>query len=192
MAAYMKFGGIKGDATQDVGSRIMIKDEKGKVLIKDPAFLKEHGWINISDFSWSITRSLTHRSGSQGNLRDPLQPSVDEITVKKDPDHATSRLLRAICYAGNNNAETCTIIFVRTGNPGEVYMHYKLANVFITDIHIKLEDERPVETLKINFTKVEMAHLSSDVTNVLSTSGPDRFEFDKQTAPAGSAQAKSA
>jgi type VI secretion system secreted protein Hcp len=181
VAVYMKFGGFKGDATQNVG---------GRVLIKDPAFLEEQGWINISDFKWGITRSITHRSGSKGNLRDPLQPSVEEITVTKDPDQATTQLLNAICYS--SNAETCTIIFVKTGDPGEVYMQYKLSNVFITDIHINLADEKPVETLKINFTKVEMAHLSSDTTNVLSKSDPDRFEFDKQTAPAGGARSKSA
>ncbi|MBV8797726.1 MAG: type VI secretion system tube protein Hcp, partial [Hyphomicrobiales bacterium] len=92
----------------------------------------------------------------------------------------------------SSNPETCTIIFVKTGDPGEVYMQYKLSNVFITDIHIRLEEEKPVETLKINFTKVEMAHLSSDTTNVLSKSDPDRFQFDKQTASAGGARSKSA
>ena len=44
-------------------------------------------------------------------------------------------------------------------NPGEVYMQYKFSNVFITNIKVTLEKEIPMETLEINFTKVEMAHL---------------------------------
>jgi type VI secretion system secreted protein Hcp len=175
MAMYMKFGNITGDATQTV---------VGRDLTKDLAYLEGQGWFNISDFKWSIERKITTRSGSQGNARDPKQPSVKEITVKKEADKATTQLLNAICY--NNNSETCTVIFVKTGDPGEIYMQYKFSNVFITNININLEQETPVETLEINFTKVEMARLSSDTTNLLSLSTPDRFQFElKQTAPAG-------
>ena len=176
MAVYMKFGSIAGDATQKVG---------GGYLIKDFARLEAPGWISISDFHWEIDRKITTRSGSQGNARDPKQPGVKEITVKKEADKATTELLKAICY--NNNSETCTIIFVKTGDPGEVYMQYKFSNVFITNIKVTLEKEIPMETLEINFTKVEMAHLSSDTSNVLSQSTPDRFEFEhKPDATSGS------
>jgi type VI secretion system Hcp family effector len=175
----MKFGSITGDATQSIGD---------KTLINDPAFLKEQGWkqgwINISYFKWSIDRTITTRSGLQGNARDPKQPIIHDITVKKEVDSATSQLLDAICY--KNKAETCTVIFVKTGNPSKLYMQYKLSNAFITKIDIDLVQEQIVETLTINFTKVEMAHLSGDTTNVLSQSDPDRFEFElKQTAHAG-------
>lgn len=177
MAMYMKFGSITGDATQKVN---------GKDLIKDPAYLEEQGWFNISELHWTIDRQITTRSGSQGSARDPKQPSIKDFTIKKEADKATAQLLNTICY--NNNAETCTIIFVKTGNPGEVFMQYKFSNVFITNITITLDGEKLVETVQINFTKVEMAHLSSDTTNVLSKSTPDRFEFElKQTAPAGPA-----
>ena len=176
MAVYMKFGTISGDATQKVG---------GGDLIKDLAQLEEQGWINISDFKWSVERTITTRTGSQGSTRDPKQPTLHEISVKKEADRATAQLLNAICY--NNNSEACTVIFVKTGNPSEVYMQYKFSNVFITDIHIDLDGEKPVETLKINFTKVEMAHLSSGTSNVLSQSRPDRFEFEhKPDASSGS------
>jgi type VI protein secretion system component Hcp len=62
-------------------------------------------------------------------------------------------------------------------------MQYKLSNAFITDITIALEQERQVETIVINYTKVEVAFLGSDEANVLSKSQADRFQFDKQTAP---------
>jgi type VI secretion system secreted protein Hcp len=169
----MKFGSVTGDATQKVG---------GKDLIKDFAYLEEQGWFMIFDFQWNIDRPITTRSGSQGNKRDPKQASVHEVTVKKEADQATTQLLNAIC--SSNNSDTCTIIFVKTGDPGEVYMQYKFSNVFITDIHFNLEQERHMEVLKINFTKVELAHLSSDTTNVLSKSTPDRFQFEL-AAPAG-------
>jgi type VI secretion system Hcp family effector len=175
VAAYMKFGTITGDATQKVG---------GRILIKDPAFLEEQGWISISEFKWVIDRKITTRSGAHGSTRDSKQPAVETFTVNKEADKATSQLLTSICF--NNNAETCTIVFVKTGSPGEVYMQYRFSNVFITNINNAYvathEGEHHTETLTINFTKVEMAHLSSDTTNVLSKSDPDRFEFE---APAG-------
>jgi type VI secretion system secreted protein Hcp len=170
----MKLDSITGEATQKVG---------GGDLIKDFAQLEEQGWINIFDFKWTIDRQITTRTGPHGSHRDPKQPSINIFTVKKEADQATAQLLNSICYS--NNSDTCTIIFVKTGDPGEVYMQYKFSNVFITNIAINLEPERQhAETLQINFTKVEMAHLSSDTTNVLSKSKPDRFQFEL-AAPAG-------
>jgi hypothetical protein len=48
VAAYMKFGTITGDATQKVG---------GRILIKDPAFLEEQGWISILSLNGSSTEN---------------------------------------------------------------------------------------------------------------------------------------
>jgi type VI secretion system secreted protein Hcp len=177
VAAYMKFGTIKGDATQKVG---------GRVLIKDPAFLEEQGWISISEFKWQVDRKLTTRTGANRSVRDPTQPALETFTVKKEPDKATSLLLTSIC-SNNNKPETCTIVFVKTGSPGEVYMQYRFSNVFITLINNEYGGEHHTETVTINFTKVEMAHLSSDTANVLSNADPDRFEFEVPAgAPSGS------
>lgn len=173
----MKFGSIMGEATQKVS---------GADLIADSAELEKHGWIGISGFKWDISRKITVKSGSQGKTSDPLQPSLSEITVNKDADNATWQLLNSICY--NSSPDTCTVIFVKTGNPGEVYMQYKFSNAFITKVSIDLDpqDKSPVETLMISFTKVEMVHYSSNRSNVLIKSKTNRFEFEqKHTAPAG-------
>ena len=169
MAIFMKYGSFNGDAT----------------------LAGFEGWINISDFRWQVMRSITTRSGSQGNTYDPKQqPDIHIVTVKKETDSATAALLDAMC--NKNKAEKCTISFVRTGTAGQVYLQYKLSNALLTKYNIDLVQEQVVETLEINFTKVEMAHLSSDTTNVLSQSEPDRFEFDKLTAPGQSAPSRSA
>jgi type VI secretion system secreted protein Hcp len=186
VAIYMRFDSIPGDATQIVGGHDLTKDSK------DPATLQKQGWININVFAWKIDRKLTTRTpGSHGKSRDPTQQaSVDEITVKKEADSATVPLMKAIC--NNKDSDTCTIIWVKTGGedhaPAQVYMEYKLSNVFIVEINVALEGERHVETLKLNFTKVEMAFLASDTANVLSKAQADRFQFDKQTAPPGGAK----
>ena len=171
MAIFMKYGSFNGDATQ--------------------AGFK--GWINISDFKWQVKRPITTKSGSQSHTYDPKQqPDIHMVTVKKETDSATAPLLDAMC--NKNKAEKCTIIFVTTGNPGRVYLQYKLSNALLANYKIDFDSkgENIVETLEINFTKVEMAHLSSDTTNVLSQSEPDRFEFDKLTAPGQSAPSRSA
>jgi type VI secretion system Hcp family effector len=162
VAIFMKYGSFDGDAT----------------------LAGFEGWINISDFKWQVKRSITTKSGSQGNTYDPKQqPDIHAITVNKETDSATGPLLDAIC--NKNKAEKCTITFVRTGNPGQAYFEWKLSNALITDYKINLDptDKSPMETLEINFTKVEMKHWSSDMTNVLSQSAPYPFGFDKLTAP---------
>jgi type VI secretion system Hcp family effector len=179
VALYMRFDNITGDATQMVGGHDLTKD------YTDPTTLQEKGWINISVFNWGIQRHLTQRTG-HGKSRDPTQqPSLGDITVKKEADSATVPLMKAICQ--NSDSDTCNIIWVKTGGadhaPTQVYMQYKLSNAFITDITIALEQERQVETIVINYTKVEVAFLGSDEANVLSKSQADRFQFDKQTAP---------
>ena len=176
MAAFMKFGSIVGDATQKVG---------GTDLIADPALLEKDGWIGISDFSWNIGRKITVKAGPQGKTSDPLEPTLSDITVKKDADITTWQLLNSICY--NKKPDTCTVIFVKTGNPAQVYMQYKLSNVFLTSVSISLDptDKGPIETLVINYTKVEMVNYSSDESNVLIKSKTNRFEFDKLSAAAG-------
>jgi type VI secretion system secreted protein Hcp len=170
VAIFMKYGSFNGDAT----------------------LAGFEGWINISDFKWQVIRSITTRSGSQGNTYDPKQqPDIHTITVKKETDSATAPLLDAMC--NKNKAEKCTIVFVRTGDSGQAYLQYKLSNALLANYKIDLDskEENIVETLEINFTKVEMAHLSSDETNVLSQSEPDRFEFDKLTAPGQSPPSRS-
>jgi type VI secretion system Hcp family effector len=163
VAIFMKYGSFDGDAT----------------------LAGFEGWINISDFKWQVKRSITTKSGSQGNTYDPKQqPDIHAITVNKETDSATGPLLDAMC--NKNKAEKCTITFVRTGDPpGQGYLECKLSNALITDYKINLDptDKSPMETLEINFTKVEMKHWSSDMTNVLSQSAPYPFGFDKLTAP---------
>jgi type VI secretion system Hcp family effector len=161
VAIFMQYGSFNGDATQ-----------KGF-----------EGWINISNFIWQVKRPITTKSGSQSHTYDPKQqPDIHAITVNKEVDSATAPLLDAMC--NKNKAEKCTIKFVRTGNPGQAYFECKLSNALITDYKFNFDpDKSLLETLEINFTKVEMKHWSSDPTNVLSQSEPYPFEFDKLTAP---------
>ena len=128
MALYMRFDNITGDATQMVG---------GHDLTKDAASLEKQGWISISEFKWVIDRKITTRSGAHGSTRDSKQPAVETFTVNKEADKATSQLLTSIC--NNSDSDTCNIIFVKTGgadhDPTQVYMQYRLSNVFITNIN---------------------------------------------------------
>jgi type VI protein secretion system component Hcp len=53
--------------------------------------------------------------------------------------------------------------------------------VFITHIDVSVEQEKPVESVQMNFTKVEMVFSGADTSNI--SGSPKRFEYElKQPA----------
>jgi type VI secretion system Hcp family effector len=160
VAIYMKYGSIEGDATQ-------------------AGF---EGWINVSHFDWQIQYTITNRAGLQHNTRDAKRPKIEEFTINKEVDGATTDLVAAICTS--NKPETCTIAFVRTGGIDipliglhipEKFVEFQFNGTLITLFKTSAEDkmERPIETLKFNFTEFKFAVWSLDKENV--TGGPKRF-----------------
>ena len=152
-AIYMKYGTIKGDATQIVTGDNWLKGGK----------LERDGWVNISDFKWNVDRQITTRAGSS-NTRDPKHAAIKEFYVKKEAELNVDAAARCdlLCHKG----VSCTIIFVRTAKPGKVYLQYFFSNVFITHIDLSVELKgRQVEVIQMNFAKVEMAFSPSDEGN---------------------------
>jgi type VI secretion system secreted protein Hcp len=139
VTAYMKFGNLKGDATL--------------AAVKD--------WINISHFEWSVTWAVTTRASASGT-RDAKAPTVNEISIKKETDNSSRYLLDAITRNNYSNpkGETCTIRFLSTGQGDDIdemiYQEFILYESLITSITYNSEGDRAVETVKLNFTGVEM------------------------------------
>jgi type VI secretion system secreted protein Hcp len=186
MGIYMKFGNVVGDATQYVN-----KDNSGvekivfaglRVFAGDASAAKmlgETGWIPLKSFAWHASRSITTRAGDG---RGPVSPNLDEVTVDKEVDGSSGSLLEK--FHQDKDGVDCTILFVRTGEPGEVYLRYKLKATLIKDIHVTSDKEgRPNEKLVLNFTEIELAVWRIDENN--EAEGPFTHEIKKLASQQG-------
>ena len=155
MGIYMKYGDIKGDATQD-------------------GF--EH-WINIPGFSWeAVFRQIRTETG-KGRNREQSQPHVKRIRVQKEVDHASGPLYKSLVTVPT--AQECTIAFVRTDEGGETYLEYTLHDTLLQNLTLSGEGDRAVETWVLDFTKIKISVKQLSEANV--SSGPFHFEYDLAT-----------
>jgi type VI secretion system secreted protein Hcp len=134
MPIYMKYGSIAGDVT-----------ESGHAT-----------WIELNSFQWGVGRGVSSPTGSSED-RESSAPSVSEITVTKEFDKASVKLLtEAYQGTGDGDAKTVQIDFVRT-NKGklDVYSTFTLSNVIISGYSLSSGGDRPSESLSLNFVKIE-------------------------------------
>jgi type VI secretion system secreted protein Hcp len=187
MGIYMKFGDVVGDATQYVN-----KDNSGvekalfaglRHFVGDAGTTKmlgESGWIPLKSFAWGATRSVTTRAGNgPSSHRGPVSHNLEDVTVDKEVDGSSCALLEK--FDQDKDGVDCTIVFVRTGEPGEVYLRYKLKSTLIKDIHITPDKEgRPNEKLVLNFTEIELGVWRIDENN--EAEGPYSHAIKKEAS----------
>jgi type VI protein secretion system component Hcp len=142
VTAYLQFGPIHGDATL--------------------AALGHDHWININSFEWKIDWAVTTRAKLKDSARDSKHPTIGEFTISKETDRATTGLLDAITRQklSNPKGETCKIRFLTTGSGQHINQMIIQEFIFheslITEMSFSSKGDRPSETIKINFTAVEM------------------------------------
>ena len=157
MGIYMKYGDIKGDATQE-------------------GF--EH-WINVTHFTWSnaVTRDIKTHTG-KGRNREQGQPVVNQIMINKEVDHASGPLYKSLVTVPQ--ATDCTIAFVRTEEGGEKYLEYNLTDTLLANLNLTGDCDRASETWTLDFTRVKISVKQLSESNESSAS-PFHFEFDRAT-----------
>ena len=135
MGMYMKFGTIKGNATQEGFER----------------------WINITDFQWgaAVKRDIKTETGKARN-REMAQPHISNIKVKKEVDLASGPLYKSLVAVPD--AKECKIAFVRTGPGGDndKYLEYTLTDALLAGLEITGDGDRAHETWQLDFTEVEI------------------------------------
>lgn len=157
----MKFGPVKGDA-------IVPGDATLAALMKGT----RQEWINISHFDWKVDWAVTTRAKIQGSARDSKHPDINEFTIHKATDSATTGMLDGITrqqILKNPKGEDCTIRFLSTG-AGEkledmLFQEFIFHESLITSVAFASEGDQTTETIKINFTGVEMKVWSLDESN---------------------------
>jgi type VI secretion system secreted protein Hcp len=149
MGMYMRFdkgSNIKGDSTQQ-------------------GFEGTKGWMNLTYFEWGLDRAFAKDQVGRAFNREAAQAHVHEVTVTKDIDASSGSLLEAATI--DFKGKECEIAFLRTGNPGEKYLKFTLQNTLIKKLHVSSEgaDQRPKETLLLDFTNVDIEVQTLDEAN---------------------------
>jgi type VI secretion system secreted protein Hcp len=143
MAIFMKYDGIsKGSSTT--------KGHDGK-----------DGWTELNSVQWGIGRCIT--DASQGTEREASAPSGSEIVVTKPLDMASYRLFEEGLFG---DGKTVTIHFTKTNkDQQDTYMEYVLSNTLVSGFSTNSSGDRPVETVSLNFTKIEYNYCGQDAKN---------------------------
>jgi type VI secretion system secreted protein Hcp len=155
MAIYMNFTGIPGDVTET----------------------KHSTWIELGSCQFGVGRGISSTVGSSSE-RESTAPSISEITVTKENDIASGKLMQE---ALSGHGQTVQIDFTRTFKDSqEIYLTIILTNTIISGYSHSSSGERPIETISLNFTKIQYT------TNQMKPDGtqgdPDHVIYDLATA----------
>lgn len=154
MAIYMKYGSIKGDATQG----------------------KHNEWITITSVQLGVGRGISTPVGSSQN-REASEPSISEVTVTKPLD-SSSVLLFQDSTVGTKGEEV-TIHFCRTDKEGAEYLELKLYNTLLSGFSMSSGGDAPSESISLNFTKIDVNEMGPNEKNT--PGNPIKFTYDIAT-----------
>ena len=131
-AAFLKFEGVDGEATDADHDK----------------------WIDVLSIDHSVSRNID----SSLSTRSSGAVTFSDITVTKELDKSTPKLLEAVA--------TGTVIpnveFHLTSSQGTYYA-YELKNVMITSYLMSGDaDDRPTEEVTLNFEQIKMTYTEYD------------------------------
>ncbi|MEO3999640.1 type VI secretion system tube protein Hcp [Mesorhizobium sp. CAU 1732] len=140
MPIYLQIDTIQGDATQE----------------------QHRKWMDIEAIHWDVTRNMNTSAGSAAN-REASEPSVSEVVLTKVSDSSSVKLFQEAC--SGRTGKRAVIHLVTTGSPGETYIEYALTNTLIASYSVDSTGDRPIETIRLNFTKMEVKYTPSGDDN---------------------------
>ena len=137
MPIYLQIDGIQGDATHE----------------------QHRKWMDIEAVHWDVTRNVNTAAGSAAN-REASEPSISEVVLTKVSDSSSTKLFQEA--VSGRTGKRAVIHLVTTGNPGDTYIEYSLTNALIAGYSVDSNGDRPIETIKLNFTKLEVKYTPYD------------------------------
>lgn len=158
MPIYLQVDGIQGDATHE----------------------QHRKWMDIEAIHWNVSRKMNTSAGSAAN-REASEPVVSEVILTKISDSSSAKLFQEAC--SGRTGKRATIHMVTTGNPGATYIEYTLNNTLIASYAVDSNGDRPIETIRLNFTKMEVKYTPYDDKH--SPQSPMIASYDLATTKAG-------
>lgn len=160
MPIYMKYDGIDGES-------------------KAEGFEK---FIELESFEFGVGRRIGSARG--GSTREGTDASFSEAVVRKRTDGTSVKFFEAAVIGKLN--KVVDIKFVRTGSTSpEAYVYFKLEDTGVAGQSFKAAggsgDNRPTETLHLNFTKITLEYnpIGDDLSG-----NPSKWGYDMQTSKA--------
>jgi type VI secretion system secreted protein Hcp len=156
MAIYLKYEGIKGNATGDYADHIA-----------------------VSSINFGVSRAVSMEAGNLAN-RETSKPNLSEITITKTTDMSTAPLFKSA--VGGSDAKNAELKFARTGKDKlEEYMVYKLEKCVVSGYTMSAYDEGVAEeTITLSYGKIEISYTGADAAN--KAAGPQRAGYDLEAA----------
>jgi type VI secretion system secreted protein Hcp len=137
MAAFMKLGDIKGEATDS-----------------------EHkDWILLQSMSAPMSRSIPEGAKDQQRTRGSTK--LGDVVVVRELDKSSPKLQEA-CAKGDFFKEVEVHFCTQTKGKQEPYLKYKLENAIITSYSfhgVESGEPQPSEEITINCTKAEWTYI---------------------------------
>lgn len=140
MPIYLQIDGIQGDATHETHKQ----------------------WMDIEAIHWDVSRNMNTSAGSTAN-REASEPTISEMVLTKVSDSSSTKLFSEACTG--KTGKLATIHLVTTGSPGDTYIQYTLTNTLLANYSVDTSGDRPVETIRLNFTKMEVKYTPYDEMN---------------------------
>lgn len=143
MAAFMKFEGIKGEATDS----------------------DHEDWIIIQNMNSSVIRSIPE--GAKDSQRSRGDTTLGSIEVVRELDKSSVKLVEAC--ANGTFFESVEIHFcTQVGNAQEPYLKYVLFDVIVDGFCMDANasgDPLPMENISLGYTEVEWTYVTVDPKN---------------------------
>lgn len=158
MAIYVKIGDIKGNVSAE----------------------GHEDWIECTSLQFGVGRAIPMFVGSQTN-REASNPSLSEFTLTKGMDDSSPYLFQE---SVTGESKTIQIHVTKTGaNKLESYVEYTLDSSLISSYSLSSGGDKPVESLSVAFTKVEMKYIVWNEDHTQSSQIP--VSYDLATAVTG-------
>lgn len=158
---------------------VSIKNIAGSVTTKN-----HEQWIQADSFEFDLSRRISVRPG-QVSDREHTTPSIGDVILTKQLDKSSPYLFEAGCTGtslGQIKIDAC-------GGSGDSdkYLQYTLSDVIISKYEIMGNDDHethqlPTETLRLNFTKLEMTFTPRNSDNKPLAPVSAGYDIEKATS----------
>ncbi len=134
--------------------------------------------IECESLNQGVGRSIRMTTG-RANDRETGHAKFSSFSITKKVDKATPYLFQSICKA--QSAATAEINVTKAGSDTSPYLKYTLHNVLISHHSVSVGNGSvPIETLVLDFTKVELSYTPRDSSN--QAQAPVTAGYDLETA----------
>jgi type VI secretion system secreted protein Hcp len=119
----------------------------------------DKGWIEIQTVQLGASRNISTPVG-MSSKREASAPSIQEITVTKLMD-STSPLIFQEALVGKGGKVEIHLVTTHADKL-ENYLEITLTNAMVSGYHSSSSGDRPLESISVNFTKIEYKYTPFD------------------------------